>query len=64
MFHNLAHEVFTESFGKPWPFPTLKKLFATLPTYKGKFNRGIISLFEQYKYDDFKVCQLLTFKLY
>jgi hypothetical protein len=48
IFCHLGLEVFRESDHQLWPFPTLKKLFALLTTYKGKFNRGITTLFEQY----------------
>jgi hypothetical protein len=47
---------------QPWPFSPLKKLYTLLVTYKGKFTKGIISLFEHY--EDFKVCKFLSFKLY
>jgi len=57
-----GQDVFRQTKKKPWPFTPLKKLYASLVTYKGKFKEGIISLFEHY--EDFKVCQLLSFKLY
>ncbi len=41
--------VFRQSKKQPWPFTTLKKLYALLVTYKGKFTKEIISLFEQYE---------------
>jgi hypothetical protein len=57
-----GQDVFYESTRKLWPFSTLKKLHALSVTFKGKFNKGIISLFEDY--EDVKVCKLLSFKLF
>jgi hypothetical protein len=57
-----GQDVFRQTKKQPWPFSPLKKLYALLVTYKGKFTRGIISLFEHY--EEFKVCKLLSFKLY
>jgi hypothetical protein len=57
-----GQDVFRQIKKQPWPFTTLKKLYASLVTYKGKLNKGIISLFEQY--EDFKVYTSLSFNLY
>ncbi len=57
-----GQDVFRQTKKQPWPFTPLKKLYTSLVTYKGKFKKGIISLFEHY--DDFKVCKLLSFNLY
>ena len=54
--------VFRQIKKQPRPFIPLKKLYTSLVPYKGKFTKGIIFLFEQY--EDFKVCWLLSFKLY
>ncbi len=57
-----GQDVFRQTKKQPWSFTPLKKLYASLVTYKGKFNKGIISLFEHY--EDFKVCTPLSFNLY
>jgi hypothetical protein len=53
---------FRQTKKQPWHFTPLKKQNTSLVTYKGKFNKGIISSFEHY--EDFKVCKLLLFNLY
>jgi hypothetical protein len=57
-----GQDVFRQTKKQPWPFTPLKKLYASLVTYKGKFKKGIMSLFEHY--EDFKVCKLLSFNMY
>ncbi len=57
-----GQDVFRQTKKQPWLFSPLKKLYALLVTYKGKFTKGIIFSFEHY--EDLKICKLLSFKLY
>ncbi len=57
-----GQDVFRQTKKQPWPFTPLKRLYASLVTYKGKFNKRIISFFEHY--EDFKVWTSLSFNLY
>jgi hypothetical protein len=57
-----GQDVFRQTKKQPWLFTPLKKLYASLVTYKGKFTKGIISSFEHY--EDYKVCTSLSFHLY
>ncbi len=57
-----GQDVFKQTKKQPWSITQLKKLYASLVTYKGKFTKGIISLFEHN--EDYKVCTSLSFHLY
>jgi hypothetical protein len=50
-----GQDVFKQTKKQPWPFTQLKKLYASLVTYKRKFKKGVIFSFEHY--EDFKVCK-------
>ncbi len=56
-----GQDVFRQTKKQPRPFTPLKKLHASLVTYKGKFTQGIISSFEHYEV--YKVCTSLSFHL-
>ena len=58
IIHCQRQDVFRQTQKQPWPFTSLKKQYALLVTYKGKFTKGIIFLFENC--EDFKVCKLIT----
>ncbi len=51
-----AHTLLLDQGRSGWPSPNLKKVFSTAQNYKVKFDKGIISLWEGYHVDEFKVC--------
>jgi hypothetical protein len=51
-----AHSLLLDQGHSGWPSPNLKKVFSTAQNYKVKFDKGIISLWEGYHLDEFKVC--------
>ena len=51
-----AHSLLLDQGRSGWPSPNLKKVFSTAQNYKVKFDKGIISLWEGYHLDEFKVC--------
>jgi hypothetical protein len=51
-----AHSLLLNQGHSGWPSPNLKKVFTTAQNYKVKFDKGIISSWEDYHLDEFKVC--------
>ncbi len=50
-----AHLLLLDQERSGWPSPNLKKIFSTAQNYKVKFDKGIISSWEGYHLDEFKV---------
>ncbi len=51
-----AHLLLLDQGRSGWPSPNLKKVFSTAQNYNVKFDKGIISSWEGYHVNEFKVC--------
>ncbi len=51
-----AHSLLLDQGHSGWPSPNLKKVFFTAQNFKVKFDKGIISSWEGYHVNKFKVC--------